>query len=417
MRFRSINRSQRLTLGLPVVLAAAVTGAAAQIAHADFAYTNITPYISGAVTATPQALNNSDQVVGFYNTNGASSTQMPFVYTPGSGAVSIPVGTAGFNNKALGINDSGLIVGTAGGTGASKAFYYSGGTVTNIAPLPDSTSSTTYTSAADTATAVNNSSVIVGTSTVAAPTSSNRAYAYTSGSVDVGTPFSGSAIGQFGSNSNFAWAVNGSGQIAGVGPATAGSTQKQPYIASPTATPGVYTYTNIGPMILAVDSTYNGTTATTMGLDALGNVSGNYAFVGGTVSNGFFYNAATNTVTKITDPYITGSVSFTGMADVGGVPESVGAAKVVASGLTNHAIVYFSGTMVDLNTIAPVPGYTLTNALAINSNGDIVATGQTSSSGQVQAFLLTGITVPEPASLSLFAVGAISLLARRRAHR
>jgi probable HAF family extracellular repeat protein len=79
----------------------------------------------------------------------------------------------------------------------------------------------------------------------------------------------------------------------------------------------------------------------------------------------------------------------------------------------SHAFIYQNGTMIDLNTlIAPGSGWTLSAAFAINDAGQIV--GQGSFNGN-KAFLLTPI--PEPATVSLLAVGLGAMAMRRRRGR
>jgi probable HAF family extracellular repeat protein len=65
--------------------------------------------------------------------------------------------------------------------------------------------------------------------------------------------------------------------------------------------------------------------------------------------------------------------------------------------------------MMDLNTlIDPLSGWTLNIANDINDTGWIVGYGTVG--GKTHAFLLT----PEPATLSLLALGALALISRKR---
>ena len=65
----------------------------------------------------------------------------------------------------------------------------------------------------------------------------------------------------------------------------------------------------------------------------------------------------------------------------------VAGASTTASG-TDHAFLYSSGQMLDLNSlIAPGSGLTLTKAYGISDNGYITGIGVTSN-GQTHAFLL-----------------------------
>jgi probable HAF family extracellular repeat protein len=93
----------------------------------------------------------------------------------------------------------------------------------------------------------------------------------------------------------------------------------------------------------------------------------------------------------------------------------VAGASTTASG-TDHAFLYSSGQMLDLNSlIAPGPGFTLLVANGISDTGYITGYG-IAPNGQEHAFLLT--PVPEPAGWVLLGTGAGALLgyaARRRA--
>jgi probable HAF family extracellular repeat protein len=77
---------------------------------------------------------------------------------------------------------------------------------------------------------------------------------------------------------------------------------------------------------------------------------------------------------------------------------------------TSHAFLYSGGTMTDLNSlIDPASGWELTYASDINDYGWIVGTGQ-NPSGQQHAFLLKPI-VPEPSTIVLIGIGAVTFLA------
>jgi probable HAF family extracellular repeat protein len=70
--------------------------------------------------------------------------------------------------------------------------------------------------------------------------------------------------------------------------------------------------------------------------------------------------------------------------------------------------------LTDLNSLVPGSGWTLESATAINDSGQIVGMG-TNPAGQGDAFLLT--PVPEPCTLALLDIGAISLFAYARRRR
>jgi len=82
------------------------------------------------------------------------------------------------------------------------------------------------------------------------------------------------------------------------------------------------------------------------------------------------------------------------------------------AGNVQHAFLYTSGAMLDLNTLLPTgSGWSvLTTARAINDHGQIVGTG--TYNGQTMAFLME---IPEPSSalLLLGLTGTASMLRRR----
>jgi probable HAF family extracellular repeat protein len=92
--------------------------------------------------------------------------------------------------------------------------------------------------------------------------------------------------------------------------------------------------------------------------------------------------------------------------------------NAIANNGFGTAFLYSNGVMTDLNSLIP-SGWWAGGAAAINDSGQIVCDG-TNPEGQNVAFLLT--PVPEPSTLALLGIGAVSLIGyawrrRHRAHR
>jgi probable HAF family extracellular repeat protein len=81
-------------------------------------------------------------------------------------------------------------------------------------------------------------------------------------------------------------------------------------------------------------------------------------------------------------------------------------------GISHAFFVDVTGPMLDLNDLIPSDsGWELQSATGINDSGQIVGNGR-APNGENHAFLLT--LTPEPTSMSMFALGSLRVLARRR---
>lgn len=121
----------------------------------------------GGTFSLANGINKTAQVVGLSTFTAGSTVTHAFLYTgtPGNGGKMADLGTlpGGTTSQALGINDSGHIVGdSTTPSGDDHAFVYtgipgSGGTMSDLGKLPGGTSSYAY--------AINNAGQIVGDST------------------------------------------------------------------------------------------------------------------------------------------------------------------------------------------------------------------------------------------------------------
>ncbi len=383
----------------------AMSGAAERAYSQVTTYTGVDLEVKAQSALTAYGLNNLDQVVGFtytsnFNGNPQPGTQLPFVYTPGgsgTGFTRIPGLTASSSSAATGINNAGVIVGNDGNSG--DGFVYNP-TTSALTLVPPAASGTL------TFSGINNNGIAVGTSTTASGGNTVVAYNLASGTTtDVGTGFTGSG------NSSYATAINDQNVILGLGTATVSTngspSHYQPFIATPVT--GGYSYTNVGNTVEAAIPTGATTPGyfLAQGLSANGEVAGTIG-VASTgsyqpfISNptGYVYNSGGTGVTSLGDVN-----EATAVADVNGVPETVGSAYIYnpsTLGFQFDAFVYTS-TGGEINLSNVMPGYTLSNAIAINSNGDILATGYPSGSQSLRYVLLTANVTP-----SVTYTGAVS---------
>ncbi len=351
----------------------------------NYALTDLSNLTGTVIPVNALSLNASDQVVGNYNPSGQGS--IPFIYSPSTGLNAIPGFTASSNATANAINNSGLIVGSDPGTG--KGFIYSGGAVSEISPI--STGTLTFSG-------VNNNGIAVGASTTAGGASQVVTYGVQSQAfTNVGSGFTGP------SGTSVAGGINDTGQVVGLGIASASagssSAYNQPFLATP-VNGGGFNYSNVGTAVEPLVKLYGAPYPyyTGQAVDQLGNVSG---AEGGSYSNtypavnnnqyGYLYNASAGASLISNSAF----VLPTAIADVAGSPEIVGTAltPIPGGGRTFDAFVYYKGTFTDISGI--FNGELLAYPSAVNSNGDILVSGFNRSSNVSHSFLLTvlGATV------------------------
>jgi probable HAF family extracellular repeat protein len=345
-------------------------------------------------------LNVSGQVVGGSYRNGWRA----FLYTgtPGSGGTMADLGTLGGESFARAINASGQVTGTSytGGypTYPFHAFLYTGtpgsdGVMHDLGTLGGSYSE---------GNAINDSGQIVGDSWLPGD-HELRAFLYT------GTPGSGGSMIDLGTvgaaNGSQAYAINASGQIAGVS-------------ADHTGTPG-----KGGNM--ADLGTLGGTYSDGRAVNASGQVTGESWTKQDLTSHAFLYTGIPDSGGAMHDLGTLGGTNSAGYA-INTCGQIAGASATTDN--VDHAFLYtgtvgIDGRMIDLNDWLqannPTEGarWILEDATGLTDRGLITGSGSYDLGGGfrgTRAFLLdASALVPEPGSLSLLPISP-ALLRRRR---
>ncbi len=310
-------------------------------------------------------INNSGQVVGWATTN--TGLTYGFLYNGGS-IQKLGTLTGGTESVAYGINNGGQVVGAADTAGPPTGVYfhaalYSGSQMQDLG-------------FSGTATGINTSGQIVGVS-------GSDAFLYSGGQMkDLGT-LPGYTWG------SYAYGINTSGQVVGESATQGGVGGPQ----------HAFLYSGVQMQDL---QTLGGTSSCAYGINDAGQIVG-YADTAAGVSDAFLYSGG-----KMQDLGTLGGTS----SSAEGINKSgqvVGG--FVTAGGSFHAFLYSGGVMSDLNSlIDSSSGWTIQSADAINDSGQIACLGTTGTLGHV--LLLT--PTPEPATVSLLALGGLALLRRRR---
>lgn len=275
------------------------------------------------------------------------------------------------------------------------AFLYSAGTMTDLGTLGGLSSS---------ASSINATGTVAGS----AATASGVSHAFVDhGGVmtDLGTLDGASA-------SSNALAINGSGQVAGWSTAPGGTGNVAALFANGAIT-------DIG----TIDG---GTSSVANGINAAGVVIGNsdtaasdehgFVYQNGTVTDIGTLGGPNSSVDAINDNgvvagssqdaadvshpviYANGKLTSLGTYNIDTTPQAINDNGVIvgttygvdATGLPfTHAYIYQAGTFQDLNNLIPAgSGWQLTDAVAVNLNGQIVVDATNTSTGQNHALLL-----------------------------
>jgi probable HAF family extracellular repeat protein len=339
-------------------------------ASADIKYT-VTDLgtLPGGVGSVAYGINGGGQVVGYGVDIHTDHNALLWTNTGGIQDL------VGVNSEATAINNRGEFVGKCvnKSDGEYHAFLWTsiGGTQ-DLGTLPGLIVSQ--------ANAINNTGQVVGLYQNA---TNSRAFLYTSatGMRDLGTLGGATAVAR---------GINDSGQIVGYSDTSTGGQRAFLY------TPGIGMQ-DLG--VLRLNDNGSGATA----------INNNGQIVGSSTGRAFLYTAATGMQGLGLFPGALSAIP----AAINNSGQVVGYSEIhIDNTYMYRAFFYSSDTgMVDLNTLIDSSlNWTLQKATGINDLGQIVGYG-TNSSGATEAFVLTPI--PEPATLSILAMGGLALLRRK----
>ena len=353
--------------------------------------------LPGKEESVPAAINGQGLVAG--TSTAKPSGEAAFRYNPFNPALMEDIGLSfrGTSSRGFGINNSGLVVGDsvfmathAAVSPVRHAAMFNNGIIMDLGTLKGQTFSR--------ANSINGFDQVVGFSgpTLDSPKSRAFYWSKTTGMVDLGTL--GGAYAQ-------AFAINDAGSSTG---------NSQLGSSGISITEAVHAFLSPSPI-----------GASPVGMRDLGTLGGSFSF--GMAINANNHVVGYSTINKVDSRVHAFWYNGSGMKDLGSLaPNSINAledqsvalginssdrvvgytylpavnsstdpaTQLVTSPVRQVAFVWYRGVMTDLNKLigAATETYNLNSAVAINDNGQIVATASSKTTGTRRALLLTPIT-------------------------
>ncbi|MHC5082911.1 MAG: DUF3466 family protein [Planctomycetota bacterium] len=312
-----------------------------------------------------EAVNDHGQVVGegFYY-DGTTFHQSGYLFQ-------------GYYAEVASLNNHGQLTGAVteyknGQWQPYQAFLHNGNKVTKLGTLGGTTSG---------GIAVNDSGQVAGNSDTAGNAASHAFYYDGTTMHDIGT---------FGGENSTAWDINNNGQV--VGRARTSYSTSRAFLYDDT---GIHDLGTLG-----------GNHSDAYSINDLGQVTGD-SYNSNSNRHAFYYDG----LIMHDLGSLKGENGYSSGWGINNKGQIVGNSAIPDVINVTHAFIYEPATgMLDLNhLIPPDSGWVLNSALDINESGQIVGGGLFN--GQQHAFLLT--PVPEPATLSLLALGGLLLRKRK----
>ncbi len=345
-----------------------------RLAPAVYSLTDMGKFSPGYIGSGFEVINSAGQVVGTSSASNGSSQAV--LYSNGH-LTNLGTLTGENASFASGINNSGQIVGGAGPTNQSwtKAFFYSNGQMTDLSSLVTSGATGVLDPVA-----INDSGQIAGngfppTSGTGAPAA--QAFLYSKGTVTF--------LGSFSSITHFSVAtgINASGQVVGF-------SDSSTFDNGGPNTENAFLYSN--GKLIDLGTLPGDTDSEAYGINSSGQVVGQSFSSSAARGHAFLYSNG-----QMADLGTPAGFSSSLATDINNSGQIVGFAL---GSNAQHAFLYSNSSWIDLNSLLPAgTTVTLTNAVGINDNGQIVAAGSDGHS-----YLLT----PQPTTGTVISNGTVS---------